>query len=393
MPFHQVTMRIHHHLAFVVVLTGGSSGGGPKAPIVPVPAASGPAWEWTFSGGAAWRHVGTLRYAGGSRSQGLALPSFVGGDSLTVPPIGGGDTPAERFYNDGYVRQDAGTPDDGSTWFWGYQDDDQVRGTSLLFGATGARSIRTDRVITSGGPRGDHNLRDTGFEIRADARTPWMVGPFRVGAMIGLGAVSADHSLTFRNHQTTQRRDDYRVEYGDTYELGEVVPPAAPYEGTITGPGPLIPNIPAARSVTPVLVFTDTAVFSNEVRSEFEDTILGITLGPSLVLERDPWDLALAAGLILEFHNYRTRQSERLDLATGASATRFAGWHDHHSGFKFRPGLFAQCTAQYRVGDHWHLGAYVRGEVADKFRVSAGPSRYELDPVGFTIGAEIGSSF
>lgn len=375
-------------LSFALLLTTLAHAGDPKTPI---PAADG--WQWSLSGGPAWHYMGNLSFAGGSRSQSLTLPSFVGTDVLTVPPIGSETMPDERFYNDGYVRQDAGTPTDGSTWFWGYDNASQVQGSNLVYQATGFQSIRRDNITTGAGALSRDSLRDTGIELRADLLTPWKLGPFRVGGMIGLGIVSADQSIRFSNHNTSQFRDDYRLDYVDSHALGGVIPPQAPYSGTITGPGPLIPNAPASRGLTPVLLSTDSAAFTNQVQADFRDDFIGLTVGPSLIYQNGPWTFVASGGLILELHHYTTRQYEQLNVTSANGNARFAQWAEGDSGIKFRPGLFAQAAARYDVGNNWHLGAYVRGEIADEFRVNAGPSMFRFEPLGFTLGCELGYTF
>ena len=378
--------------------------GDAKAPIPAAPTAHD-GWQWSVSGGPAWHNMGRLTYTGRSRSQSLALPSFVGNDSLTVPPVGDEAAVGERFYNDGYVRQDASTPIDGNTWFWGYENASQIvpvraprvggapPAGDLVYHATGYRSIRNDAITTRPGLRDEKDLQEFGFEIRADVLTPWRLGPFRVGGMIGIGAVSENQSLAFSNHTTVQTRDDYRLDYTDRYHLGGIIPPAAPYHGTLAGPGPIIPNIPANRVVTPVLLTTDTAVLTNKVRADFRDDSFALTLAPSLNYNKGLWNFMVAGGVILEFHNYSTRQYEQLNVASATVNGPHARWAEGDSGTKFRPGLFLQAGVQYDVGNNWHIGGWARGEIADDFSVAAGPSLFKFEPVGYTLGFELGYNF
>jgi len=365
--------------------------------------ASPSGWKWSISGGPAYHSMGKLTYVGRTRSQSLALPSYVGNDSLTVPPIGDQGVIGERYYNDGYVRQDAGTPADGSTWFWGYDNASQVEMIgipggapvpgNLAYHATGYQSIRNDAVTTRKAPRDNDYLRTTGIEIRADVVSPWTIGPFRIGGMIGIGAVSDKQPISFRNHTTVQTRDDYRLDYTDRYALNGIIPPAAPYQGTHAGPGPVISNTPSNRTVDPVHLYTDTATFTNRVYSNFKDTSVALTMAPSLIYEQGPWNFTLSGGVIVEFHSYSTRQYEVLNVASARYTGRQAQWAEGDSGTKIRPGLFLQLGTQYDVGNDWHVGAWARGEWADDFSVSSGPSLYQFDPLGFTLGFEIGYSF
>lgn len=98
----------------LALLTLPAVAGGPKSP-----APSSGDWEWSISAGPSIRNVGMLQVNAGYRSTAAMVPSFVGGDSLTEPPIGEEDAFADRFYDDGFVRRDAATAADGTTWFWG----------------------------------------------------------------------------------------------------------------------------------------------------------------------------------------------------------------------------------------------------------------------------------
>jgi hypothetical protein len=385
-------MKFHlAHIAatFAIMFPSAVMAGGSKSAMT----ARNGDWQWSLSGGPSWHYMGRLTIDGGSRSQSLMLPSFVGSSSLTVPPIGDAAANDERFYNDGYVRQDAGTVNDGTTWFWGYDNASQVSNGNLVYQATGFESIRNDSINTAAGRRSSDSMTAPGISLRADVTTPWTVGPFKVSGMIGLNVTSDSQSYHYGNHSTFQTRDDYRLDHADTYGLDGVIPPAAPYAGGIGGPGPLINNIPTTRSMTPVLVFTDTAVFANNVRAEFENDMVGLSAGASLDYHEAPWTFILSGGLVLEFHHYTASQNESLNVSTASSSAQFASWSDRNSGVKFRPGLFIEAAARYAIDGGCFIDGFVRGEIADDFRVSAGPTRFEFEPIGFSIGARIGRVF
>lgn len=78
--------------------------GDSQSPIVTPPPSDG--WEWSISAGAAHRRVGEITSYAGYRSSSAMIPSFVGGESMTMPPVGDPDAPADRTYDDGYVRRD-----------------------------------------------------------------------------------------------------------------------------------------------------------------------------------------------------------------------------------------------------------------------------------------------
>ncbi|WP_035607376.1 hypothetical protein [Haloferula sp. BvORR071] len=344
-------------------------------------------WEFSISAGPAWRQLGDVRVLGGYRSGGLAIPSLVGGDSLVTPPIGDPGTYGDRTYNDGYVRQDAGTPADGYTWNWGYDRADQLQGNQLAFAATGAQSIYSEnRSALGAGPIPSSELEGLAPHLQFDAVSPHRLGPFRVGFSAGLDYMSADRNLAFSGFSMTQLRQDYRLDYVDRYDVSGVLVPQAPYQGTSGGPGPTIGNLPSSREMTPVLIGSESAVFSNTVFSSLELNALNITLGPSLTLSQGDFDFAVSAGFSLNVYDWEARQDERLDVTTAGGTTAYARWLDQDDGVKFRPGVYLQGDASYRLTDLIGVTGFARLDAAKDFTVGAGPTHYEVDPSGVTIG-------
>lgn len=360
--------------------------GGAKSAASPV-STSGGDWTFSLSAGPAWRQLGNVRVSGGYRSGGLTLPSQVGGDSLVTPPTGDPDLIGDRTYNDGFVGQDAGTPGDGLTWNWGYDNPAQVQGDQLVFSATGFQSVFSDaRSAPGGGGSRSRDLDGFAPHLQFDARGPHRLGPFSVGFTAGLDFVNTDHSFSFSNFSQLQTRQDFRLDYVDRYELGGVIPPLAPYRGSAGGPGPVIPNLPASREMSAVPVGTETAAFSNAVSSSFDLNALSVTLGPTLSLQRGRFDFAVSAGFSLNVYDWEARQDEKLTLAVGGRTSTFASWTDRDQGVKFRPGLYLQGESAYRFNEILGLAAFARVDVARDFTVGAGPTGYEVDPGGVTAG-------
>lgn len=354
----------------------------------PVP--SGGDWEFSLSAGPAFRTLGQLKINSGYRSGGFALPSLVGSDSLTVPPVGDATAYADREYDDGYVRQDAGTSLDGTTWYWGYDNASQVQGDELVYHATGFQSIRGGfSSAPNAGPASKDTLDGVAPHLQFDARSPHSIGPFRIGFSAGMDFMKADQSLAFSNFSATQTRDDYRLDYEDRYDLQGVIPPQAPYAGVIGGAGPLIDNLPAIRTITPVLLFTDTATFGNQVHSSFEVEALSFTFGPTLSMKQGPFEFAFSGGVIVNLYDWSARQSETLGAISAAGTTRIATWQESDSGTKVRPGFYAQAEAGYALNEQLGIGGFLRLDAAGEFRAQAGPTVYKIDPYGVTAGLQL----
>jgi hypothetical protein len=348
---------------------------------------AGNGWQFSISAGPAWRQIGDVRVSGGYRSGGLALPSLVGGNSLVTPPIGDPDSYADRTYNDGYVNQDAGTPNDGYTWNWGYDQASQIQGNQLAFSATGSQSVYSEsRSALGTGTSGSRDLEGMAPHLQIDAVSPHRLGPFRVGFSAGLDFTSADRNLAFSGFSLNQMREDYRLDYVDYYDLDGVVPPQAPYQGSFDGPGPSIGNRPSSSTVTPVLLGSESALFSNAVISSFELNALNITLGPSLTLSEGRFDFAVSGGVSLNVYDWEARQNERLEVTTAGGTATYASWADQDQGVKFRPGIYLQGEAGFRINEVLGVTGFARLDAAKEFSVGAGPTRYEVDPYGTTMG-------
>ena len=116
--------------------------------------------RFSISAGWMWRETGGVHFRSGARAPSLALPSLFGRALTTIPPIGTTDTFADRFYTDGTVLMDAGTPLDGSTSAWGYQQEAQAEGGALLYHAQGHR--RESEATRSALPPADQAFDGSG---------------------------------------------------------------------------------------------------------------------------------------------------------------------------------------------------------------------------------------
>ena len=369
-----------------IALISPAVAGDAKSPVATSPGG----WEFSLSAGPSVRNVGQIKINSGYRSGGFLLPSFVGDNSLVTPPVGDPGVYGDRTYDDGYVFRDASTEGvDGSTWYWGYNSASQVQGDELVFHATGFQSIRADATrAPAGGPSTSDSLIGAAPHIQFDARSPHFLGPFRLGFTAAMDFTKVGQSLAFSNFAATQTRDDFRLDYEDRYDLDGVIPPQAPYAGGFDGPGPLIGNLPVIRTVTPVLLGTDTAVVSNQVWSSIDIDALSFTFGPTLGLERGAFDFAVSGGLIVNLYDWSARQSETLSVTSAAGTAGVARWAESSSGAAVRPGLYLQGESGYAFTENFGLGAYLRLDAAPEFRAQAGPTVFKIDPYGLSVGLQ-----
>lgn len=347
-------------------------------------------WEWSISAGPSFRQIGTVRANTGFRSNIGIIPSFVGGESRILPMIGDPDSPADRVYDDGFVRQDAGTPNDGSTWFWGYDNPGQIQGHQLVFSATGSQSVRRDRFeVPNRGPFREDRLRGFTPHVQLDARSPHRIAGWKFGLSGAFDFTQVDEHFTFSSFSGAQFRDDFRLDIEDRFDLGGVIPPQAPYVGTFAGPGPVIRNFSTSRSINPVLLSTETASITNIVNTELGIDVFSFGFGPSFSRSVGPVNIGLQVGVMINVYDWNASQNEQLTANHASGVTEVARWAESDSGTKFRPAIYAQMEAFHQLDERISLGGYVRYDIAKDFRMQAGPTLFHVDPTAFTTGLMI----
>ena len=198
-------------------------------------------------------------------------------------------TPAQagtilRTYDDGFIGVDISGNAGSLTTFWSYSDLSQITGLGTAAGTLSFHSapspadqfslMSDDEVL----PGFDFKYaRDLGsFEMEVNGR------PTRAWYGIFVSAGYTDLSLAQRGSVTAPV-----TLTTDTFAIGAIIPPAPPFQGTVPGPGPIIPDSPAGRAVT-----TPAATANN--RNEVEGSIYGFTVGPFL-------EIPLSERLIAEF--------------------------------------------------------------------------------------------
>ena len=186
----------------------------------------------------------------------------LGGLALSNPGSPTGSA-VNRNYDNGYSRVDVSTNAGGMTWYWGYQNPNSAQGNNL--------SLQSYAMPDHTHSNGNQDDPQSGVEIFYQRELlrgkKWRLG---ATAAFGYTYVSINDSQTLKNTA-------YRT--NDTYTLGGIIPPLAPYNGTFQGPGPLISSTPASRT-TDVLARAATITGERSVESD----VFTWRLGPYLEL-------------------------------------------------------------------------------------------------------------
>jgi hypothetical protein len=360
----------------------------------PVPAAAG---RWRLSFGVVVREFGDVTFRSAPRAVGFPLPAVFGDDRLSLlPGVGGSGGVTDRTYADGFVRVDSSGGRDGQTWNWGYSEATQVSGDSIRFhsGLGGSETRVSEDSRGAAGTSRDDIDPAAGPEVALDYVFPG-AGPVRFSLGAGVSFTPFDAAQV---EQATFSADQSAVHFDvgvvDSYLLGGVVPPDAPYAGSFEGPGPLLPDRPAGRRLLRSPSGRESARFDNRSQSTLEIDALRFSLGAGVEISGDRAFANLSAGPSLDVVDWEARHSESLTQRGPGAGTRQLGrWEDSSSGTGVLWGGFVKAGAGWRITERVSVEAFARYDWSERLNGSAGPSTFEAGGGGASGGLRVGVSF
>jgi hypothetical protein len=150
----------------------------------------------------------------------------------------------------------------------------------------------------------------------------------------------------------------------DTYALGGVIPPQAPYMGTFNGPGPLIDDTPSRSFSSATSVVTG--------RHEVDADVFGFHVGPYFEFPiNDRFSFNLSSGLALGMVNSEFRFSESAGAGTvsGSKSKMDAVF-----------GGYVAANVVYALNERWNLvvGAEYEGLTDFKQRANGREAKIEF---------------
>jgi hypothetical protein len=222
----------------------------------------------------------------------------------------------DHFYDNGYNRVDsAGNihgPVNNVSWYWG---------SGIVMSSAGAQLFEGGHSTVSENPR--HGFGVFWQELITH-RKQWNVGIKVSGGYQGLD-ITDGVDLSYSN-----------VTIQDTYAYS-IIPPAAPYAGSFTGPGPLISDTPSRNTLA-------SAPISTTGRRRVNGYLVSAGTGPYV-------RAILASGLFL-------------DLGAGINLAWVATEFSYDDGSLGKgnsrsddliPGMYSELDLQYRIHEQWNL--------------------------------------
>jgi hypothetical protein len=276
------------------------------------------------------------------------------------PGLAVGD--ANHTYNDGYVLVDSSGDAGGLTRYWGYQNSSQVVRSTVAM---------QFHAIQSSSPSSATDNPQYGAELvyqRVIGSLPFLSGCW--GLETGFGFTDLD----LRNN-----RNETASVTTDVFSLGGVTPPSAGYNGTFSGPGALLGDIPTRASESATMT-------SNQ---KLSGQLFGIRLGPFAELNFTPQlSLAASVGLTLAPALVDYNFSETATLA-GGDAFSASG---HSSKTKLLYGPYVGGMLRYAFNKSWGVYVGVQFQNLTDLEESVGGRTARLDP-GFTAYGTVGASW
>ncbi len=362
---------------------------------------------WWFGGGALYRGGATYSLEGSSILQEQGRSAVQTGVSSPLGEVGSAGSPANRTYDDGFVRVDPATANSPGlitpnlTTDWGYQNNSQRSGRDLTFTRTGpqgltrvgeeSRSLSEDESI---GAAGVELLAGKPLRIREDSRWDLVIGLriFVPGSQTVSGVARTED---FRG-QIIQIVDTYRLD--DIQTIGPTVtpdPPSAPFIGT---PGSTIvrnaiPNIPANRNVRTLAAGDWQA--ETQVQADIDAMHYELRLGAQWSRQLgEQWSLTLQPAIsahILDVDITR-RETVVARYADGSSESLFSFSEDKSSTeVLFGAGL--QAGVSRTLNDRWDLDLSVGYDYVSEASISIGPNTVKMDLSGYTVGLAVRRGF
>jgi hypothetical protein len=274
-------------------------------------------------------------------------------------------------YDNGFVLPDSGGG--GQTWNWGFNDDSQSGAGQLVLDrlddvpSIGKQDVDVPNPLLGGEIIGGFRFSD--LEI---GKTKGRFG-FEVGFGYSGFSENVNAIVTGTARSTT-----------DSFGLGGIVPPLAPYSGTAAGPGPLISLNPGARTMVVDTPGGTTTDFDGSLEANFYAFRIGPTFEIDLTRR-----LSLAVGL--GYTSVYTDCRLQYDEAVRFTAPGLTGF-SHHATINdgdWRVGFYTELRVNYRLFQHLDLFGGFDFQHNSKF--TFGDSRYEATvDLGATFGGKAG---
>lgn len=376
--------------------------------------------NWRLTGGYQWRQIGTVNFQSGTHVTNGFLRQWErrlrrGGSSSRSSTGPGSDYgpfkgAVDRFYRDGYVRQDADSAATGWTWFWGYDnvgDSQLASGTNVFFHADGGSVTQTtrsfgERITPDFDPNAgwESDLTGSGWFLQLETPEIYQSDSCLLTIDFSYSFAQADDSRQGPGAYSGRHREGGRYRsttttttVQDFYDNGDIGILPSSYQGTFAGPGREIRNAPTSRTFLTTTTGSGgplpgrlLGLSTTLLDERLEVDLHTLSLGPNVVREWKRLRLNGSVGLALNIVDWKAQLTETL-LASrnGSDFVVVEEWTARNSGTDVVPGIYLDAAANYALTTRWSLFASGRYDWAGSLSGSVGPSSFSLDLGGWTL--------
>jgi hypothetical protein len=325
--------------------------------------------SWTVRGGVSWRQIG-------STSLDYNQSANAGSNAYYMPNADAGSATeyADRNYDDGYVGIGAATDSTGLTTNFGYQSDSQIHQEfDQQQNITNTLSYTSSGGIALAPPTQDSSKDQTAAAPYLElAYFTQLSDHIQWGLSINVSYLNLDQRIQ-------SAVQEYEITIIDTYELDGVYLPQAPYDGSYSGPGPTIENIPDKREE----FLTETGTQINTFNSQLD--LYSIALGSEIAyLASERLSFQFGAGAVLNYADWEAEiQIAQVD----------GPFHASSSGNEFLFGLYLKAGTSWQLTQRTTLEAFVRYDWNQALSEHVGEAQFETELSGWATGLAIAYKF
>ncbi len=277
------------------------------------------------------------------------------------PATGGG---VDRTYNNGFVKVDSSGNAGGQTWNWGYQNASQVQGSTLNFSSSSA---------AINGTLNQNDDPQPGFDLAYGRRLGTVLGgQWGVQAAFDFTTISIDDHQPVSGSGTT---------VSDSYSLGAVVPPPAPYAGSFNGPGPLLNDSPTRTTASETVSISGSRTLDAQIYAFRAGSYYEFQFGQH-------WSGRRGGGLAGGLADTRYSYNETITFPGGTSFNNAGSGQ----GVSVQAGGYLQGELLYALTPVTSLFASVQYENLGTISQNAGNEQAQLD-MSSTINVLFGVQF
>ncbi|MDD5678287.1 MAG: cell envelope integrity protein TolA [Kiritimatiellae bacterium] len=355
--------------------------------------------QWRVAASMLVRRIGAQSFKTmGSYSAGYPIGAKFSSGSWVGDAGRMGDV-GNRVYDDGYVKGDDYTDLDSGTWNWGYDSGLQVHGNQIeMSGADRVwREASRQTISTEMESRDDAAYR-AGLMVEME-RYIAKIGYTDYGLSLGLLRAqtfnaSAGGINTFNDNQ---RVDTYESRVLDAYDITGlgITPGSPPYHGNRETHGPVIDATPMTRQgMGTDMVASDSYRAYNSVAESLDMDLSTLSLGMSVKGHYRRVYLIGSTGPTLNMVDKDASYEETLyESSSGGMPQVLQYWNDTSSGTEYLLGYYVQAELGVLLYHQLHLGVFGRYDWLENVSGTVGPSRYEVNPSGGSMGGTIGINF